>query len=153
MPVSNENLPWPEKHRPRSTDQIVGNSELINMMRTWILSWKTRLPDKRAILLIGPPGTGKTLTASLLGKLYNMDVYRVDLSMVVSKYIGETEKKLEEQLAYHPKEQAKQINYTPGSSTAENQRGKPRISSGSYPTIVRGWLGTSKIIPDGKQMP
>ncbi len=46
------------------------------------------------VLFTGPPGTGKTLTASLLGKLCHMDVYRVDLSMVVSKYIGETEKNL-----------------------------------------------------------
>lgn len=46
-------------------------------------------------LFHGPPGTGKTLTAALLGKQYNLDVYRVDLSMVISKYIGETEKNLE----------------------------------------------------------
>ncbi len=46
------------------------------------------------VLFTGPPGTGKTLTASLLGKYCGMDVYRVDLSMVVSKYIGETEKNL-----------------------------------------------------------
>ena len=46
-------------------------------------------------LFHGPPGTGKTLTASLLGKLFNLDVYRIDLSMVISKYIGETEKNLE----------------------------------------------------------
>lgn len=45
-------------------------------------------------LFYGPPGTGKTLTATLLGKQNNMDVYRVDLSMIVSKYIGETEKNL-----------------------------------------------------------
>ncbi|MBE7170232.1 MAG: ATP-binding protein [Williamsia sp.] len=46
------------------------------------------------VLFSGPPGTGKTLTAALLGKWAGMDVYRVDLSMVVSKYIGETEKNL-----------------------------------------------------------
>ena len=46
------------------------------------------------VLFTGPPGTGKTLTATLLGKHFQMDVYRVDLSMVVSKYIGETEKNL-----------------------------------------------------------
>lgn len=46
------------------------------------------------VLFSGPPGTGKTLTASLLGKTAGMDVYRIDLSMVVSKYIGETEKNL-----------------------------------------------------------
>lgn len=45
-------------------------------------------------LFYGPPGTGKTLAATLLGKRNHMDVYRVDLSMIVSKYIGETEKNL-----------------------------------------------------------
>ena len=42
----------------------------------------------------GPSGTGKTLAASLLGKKYGLDVYRIDLSQLVSKYIGETEKNL-----------------------------------------------------------
>jgi hypothetical protein len=46
------------------------------------------------VLFSGPPGTGKTLTAALLGKWSGMAVYRIDLSMVVSKYIGETEKNL-----------------------------------------------------------
>lgn len=45
-------------------------------------------------LFYGPPGTGKTLTACLLGKQMKRDVYRVDLSQVVSKYIGETEKNM-----------------------------------------------------------
>lgn len=45
-------------------------------------------------LFYGPPGTGKTLTASLLGKSAGLDVYRIDLSMIVSKFIGETEKNL-----------------------------------------------------------
>ena len=47
------------------------------------------------VLFYGPSGTGKTLTAALLGKQFNKDVYRVDLSQIVSKYIGETEKNLE----------------------------------------------------------
>lgn len=46
------------------------------------------------VLFYGPPGTGKTLTATLIGKKMGMDVYRVDLSQVISKYIGETEKNL-----------------------------------------------------------
>jgi hypothetical protein len=45
-------------------------------------------------LFHGPPGTGKTLSACLLGKHCGCDVYRVDLGMIVSKYIGETEKNL-----------------------------------------------------------
>jgi hypothetical protein len=45
-------------------------------------------------LFHGPPGTGKSLTAALLGGSLGLDVYRIDLSMVVSKFIGETEKNL-----------------------------------------------------------
>jgi AAA+ superfamily predicted ATPase len=45
-------------------------------------------------LFHGPPGTGKTLTASLLGKSTEHEVYKIDLSQLVSKYIGETEKNL-----------------------------------------------------------
>lgn len=45
-------------------------------------------------LFFGPPGTGKTLSATLLGGKNDLAVYRVDLSQVVSKYIGETEKNL-----------------------------------------------------------
>ncbi|MEO8860590.1 MAG: ATP-binding protein [Ginsengibacter sp.] len=51
-------------------------------------------PGYRA-LFYGPSGTGKTLTATLLGKQFQKDVYRIDLSQIVSKYIGETEKNLE----------------------------------------------------------
>lgn len=46
------------------------------------------------VLFHGPPGTGKTMTAAILGKEAGMDVYQIDLSSVVSKYIGETEKNL-----------------------------------------------------------
>jgi AAA+ superfamily predicted ATPase len=62
------------------------------LLKEWGLSQKIK-PGYRA-LFYGPPGTGKTLTASLLGKSAGLEVYRVDLSMVVSKYIGETEKNL-----------------------------------------------------------
>jgi len=61
-------------------------------MKEWGLYKKIK-PGYRS-LFYGPPGTGKTLTASLLGKTSARDVYRVDLSMIVSKYIGETEKNL-----------------------------------------------------------
>lgn len=45
-------------------------------------------------LFHGPPGTGKTLAANLLGKEMEREVFRIDLSQIVSKYIGETEKNL-----------------------------------------------------------
>lgn len=45
-------------------------------------------------LFSGPPGTGKTMAASALGNALGLELYRIDLSSVVSKYIGETEKNL-----------------------------------------------------------
>ncbi|MDQ1161413.1 AAA+ superfamily predicted ATPase [Chryseobacterium sp. SORGH_AS 447] len=46
-------------------------------------------------LFYGAPGTGKTMLAGILANTYGIDMYHVDLSQVVSKYIGETEKNLE----------------------------------------------------------
>jgi AAA+ superfamily predicted ATPase len=63
------------------------------LMNEWGMG--NRLKKGYRVLFHGPPGTGKTLTASLLGKYTGRDVYKIDLSMVVSKYIGETEKNLE----------------------------------------------------------
>jgi hypothetical protein len=62
------------------------------LMGEWGMAAKLR-PGYRS-LFYGPPGTGKTMTASLLGKSAGRDVYKVDLSLVISKYIGETEKNL-----------------------------------------------------------
>jgi len=48
-----------------------------------------------SILFTGPPGTGKTMTAEVMAGELQLDLYKIDLSGVVSKYIGETEKNLE----------------------------------------------------------
>ncbi|MFC4816463.1 ATP-binding protein [Flavobacterium sp. GCM10023249] len=87
-------------------DLIVSEAvhEQINQIKLWIKHHKTLLNEwemKKKILpgfrtlFYGPSGTGKTLTATLLGKEFNRPVYRIDLSQVVSKYIGETEQNLE----------------------------------------------------------
>jgi len=47
-----------------------------------------------AALFEGQSGTGKTMAASIIGRVLGLDVYQIDLSSVVSKYIGETEKNL-----------------------------------------------------------
>lgn len=45
-------------------------------------------------LFAGPSGTGKTMAAEVIARALQLDLYRIDLSAVVSKYIGETEKNL-----------------------------------------------------------
>ena len=77
--------------------------EQLEEVRDWLehgetllhtLGMSARVRPGYTCLFHGPPGTGKTLSACLLGKLCDREVHRVDLSMVVSKYIGETEKNL-----------------------------------------------------------
>ena len=55
---------------------------------------KDKIKPGYKVMFFGAPGVGKTLTASLMGKHTGKDVYRIDLSLVISKYIGETEKNL-----------------------------------------------------------
>lgn len=62
------------------------------LLRDWEM--KDKLRPGFTSLFHGVSGTGKTLSACLLGKHCGCDVYKVDLSMIVSKYIGETEKNL-----------------------------------------------------------
>jgi hypothetical protein len=80
-----------------------GTWSQIREIENWILHKDTLLNDwgmKKRIkpgyraLFYGPPGTGKTLAATLLGKHTGKDVFRIDLSRLVSKYIGETAKNL-----------------------------------------------------------
>ena len=78
-------------------------AEQVNEIRLWVQygqrireEWNLadRLRPGFRALFYGPPGCGKTFTASLLGQVTGKEVYRIDLSTVVSKYIGETEKNL-----------------------------------------------------------
>lgn len=62
------------------------------LLRDWEMG--KRIAPGYVSLFHGPPGTGKTLSACLLGVRCGREVHRIDLSMVVSKYIGETEKNL-----------------------------------------------------------
>ncbi|MBI1919803.1 MAG: ATP-binding protein [Geobacter sp.] len=90
-------LDWDDLVLPHST---IGQ---LDEIRNWVLhgerlleEWemKKKLQPGFTSLFHGPPGTGKTLSACLIGKRCGCDVYKIDLSMIVSKYIGETEKNL-----------------------------------------------------------
>jgi len=81
---------------PQVLEEIANIRTWMSHSHTIMAEWgldKAIKPGYRS-LFFGPPGTGKTLTATLLGADVGADVYRIDLSMVVSKYIGETEKNL-----------------------------------------------------------
>jgi AAA+ superfamily predicted ATPase len=64
------------------------------VMEDWGFSAKLPYGRSLSVLFSGAPGTGKTMVATLIGKELGLEVFRVDLSKIVSKYIGETEKNL-----------------------------------------------------------
>jgi SpoVK/Ycf46/Vps4 family AAA+-type ATPase len=61
----------------------------------WGFAAKNRRGLGITALFSGPSGTGKTLAAGVLANELNLDLYKIELSSVVSKYIGETEKNLQ----------------------------------------------------------
>lgn len=61
----------------------------------WGMGSRVNNPNGLTVMFAGTSGTGKTLTASVIAGEMGLDLYRVDLAGVVSKYIGETEKNLD----------------------------------------------------------
>ena len=85
-------------------DQLVVHSSIFKELKR-ISKWErygknliqrsdNKINGSFTCLFYGPSGSGKTLAVQLLGKSLGVDVFRIDLSMIVSKYIGETEKNL-----------------------------------------------------------
>ncbi|HFC12610.1 MAG TPA: ATP-binding protein, partial [Anaerolineae bacterium] len=61
---------------------------------TWGFDRKLALGKGMNALFAGDPGTGKTMAAEIVANALGLDMYKIDLSMMVSKYIGETEKNI-----------------------------------------------------------
>lgn len=62
----------------------------------WNLTQKYRYGRAITVLLAGQPGTGKTMSVHVMASALGLELYKVDLSQVVDKYVGETQKRLEE---------------------------------------------------------
>lgn len=105
-PAFGASFPAREISTSMEWEDLVLNEEVmeqIEELKQWIEHHDTLLgewemgkkikPGYR-VLFHGPPGAGKTLTATLLGKYTGHKVFRIDLSTIVSKFIGETEKNL-----------------------------------------------------------
>ncbi len=86
-------LPDKQVDQLRELQTAIQNSS--GVLQDW--DFASRLPYGRGItaLFSGPSGTGKTMAAGILARELGLDLYKIDLSRVVSKYIGETEKNLD----------------------------------------------------------
>lgn len=88
---------WSDLILPQATlDELQSIEGWYNSSHILMEDWgmQKKLKPGFRVLFYGEPGTGKTLAASLLGKYTKRPVFRVDVSMLISKYIGETEKQL-----------------------------------------------------------
>ncbi len=89
-----KDLVLPEEHAAqlRELTSFVKHRRVV--MGDWGFERKLSLGRGLNALFTGPSGTGKTMAAEVIANELGLDLYKIDLSMVVSKYIGETEKNL-----------------------------------------------------------
>jgi Pyruvate/2-oxoacid:ferredoxin oxidoreductase gamma subunit len=90
------------------------------------------------VLFAGPSGTGKTLAAEVLANWLHVDLYRIDLSQVVNKYIGETEKNLRR--VFDAAEQAGACLLFDEADALFGRRSEVKDSHDRYANIEVGYL-------------
>lgn len=83
--------PWQKMSLQHACDYIALKHVVY---KDWDFQKSHQYGNNLSVLMEGPPGTGKTMAAQVLAKELNMPLYKVDIAETVSKYIGESEKKL-----------------------------------------------------------
>jgi hypothetical protein len=89
-----DDLILPEKERGILADIAAHVRQRTTVYERWGFAAKGQRGLGMSVLFAGASGTGKTMAAEVLANELKLDLYRIDLSSVVSKYIGETEKNL-----------------------------------------------------------
>lgn len=89
-----DDLVLPEREKTRLQEIVAHVRQRSRVYDDWGFGQKSSRGLGISALFAGTSGTGKTMAAGVLGQTLQLDVYRIDLSSLVSKYIGETEKNL-----------------------------------------------------------
>ena len=89
-----DDLILPEAPKQALQDIIAQVKQRSQVYHTWGFARKSNRGLGISALFAGVSGTGKTMAAGVVAQALQLDLYRIDLSSVVSKYIGETEKNL-----------------------------------------------------------
>ena len=126
-------------------DQINILHEIINTVRTrpivleeWGVREKLASSSGVATLFAGPPGTGKTMGAEIIAHELGLDLYKIDLSTVVSKYIGETEKNISK--IFEEAETSNAILFFDEADALFGKRSEVRDSHDRYANIEISYL-------------
>ena len=89
-----EDLVLPTEERERLRQIVARQTYREQVLTTWNMASKLPYGTGTAALFSGPPGTGKTMAGAVMAREIGRELYRVDLSRIVDKYLGETEKNL-----------------------------------------------------------
>jgi len=104
----------------------------------WGFDCKLSLGKGLSILFAGPSGTGKTMAADIIAGALGLDLYKIDLSIVVSKYIGETEKNLSR--IFTEAETSNSILFFDEADALFGKRSEVKDSHDRYANIEIGYL-------------
>ncbi|MCR9145072.1 MAG: ATP-binding protein [bacterium] len=89
-------------------------------------------------LFVGAPGTGKTMAASVVATELGLEIYRIDLSSIVSKYIGETEKNLSR--IFHEAETSNAVLFFDEADALFGKRGEVKDAQDRYANMEVSYL-------------
>jgi ATPase family associated with various cellular activities (AAA) len=106
--------------------------------QTWGFDRKLALGKGLTALFVGGPGTGKTMAAEVIATDLGLDLYRIDLSQIVSKYIGETEKNLDR--IFQAAESANAILFFDEADALFGKRSDVKDAHDRYANIEVGYL-------------
>ncbi|HMI52371.1 MAG TPA: AAA family ATPase [Candidatus Saccharimonadales bacterium] len=104
----------------------------------WGFDRKLSLGKGLNVLFSGPPGTGKTMAAEVLAFELELDLYRIDLSQVINKYLGETEKNLDR--IFSAAENSNAILFFDEADALFGKRSEVRDSHDRYANIEISYL-------------
>ena len=126
-------------------DQVALLCELVSTVQTrpkvleeWGVGRKLASSQGVTVLFSGPPGTGKTMAAEVIASELGLDLFKIDLSTIVSKYIGETEKNLER--IFNEAETSNAILFFDEADALFGKRSEVRDSHDRYANIEISYL-------------
>lgn len=137
------NFQWDDIVLP--ADRVGQLREICNHMKyrnrvygEWGFEHKLALGKGLTVLFVGPSGTGKTMAADIIAGALGLDLYKIDLSSVISKYIGETEKNLAR--IFEEAETSNAILFFDEADALFGKRSEVRDSHDRYANIEVGYL-------------